>query len=68
MDSHGRLIEQFLRTHPGSFCVECLASALGLPAAQVSMARHQIALAGDFHWVRATCSGCRHTRIVIEAA
>ena len=68
MDSHRRLIEEFLRAHPGCFCVECLASALGLPANQVSMARHQITTAEGFRWVRAVCSACRHTRIVVKAA
>jgi hypothetical protein len=61
-------IEVFLATHPGCFCVDCLARAVGLPAGQISMVRHRLTESEAFIADRATCSACRKIRLVMRAA
>jgi hypothetical protein len=68
LDPPRRLIADYLQTHPGSFCVACLAQALGVPASQISMVRHRLRATEGFNATRAACSGCRNTRIVIKVA
>lgn len=68
MDPQRRLIADYLRAHPGSFCVACLAHALGVSASQISMARHRLDATEGLKAARAACSGCRSTRIVIKVA
>jgi hypothetical protein len=68
VDSQRVLIEEFLRAHPGYFCVDCLAHALGIPASQISMAKQRLIVAAGFKAEVAVCSRCRATRAVITAA
>jgi hypothetical protein len=68
MDSPGRLIEEFLQTHPGYFCVDCIARALGIPVGQISMVIRRLGRSDGFTADLAACSRCRNKAPVIKAA
>jgi hypothetical protein len=68
MDPPGRLIEQFLATHPGYFCVDCLAEVLGIPVGQISMVIHRLKTSSAFTSQTGLCSRCGRRAPVIQAA
>ena len=67
MEFPGRAIEAYLTTHPGSFCADCLARTLGLPAGQVSMVMHRLQSTPGFRSETGLCSECRRKVSVIKA-
>ena len=62
------VIETFLRSHPESFCIDCLAQALDMPAGQVSMVARRLQDTLGFSMATGACSQCRRQRSVIRAA
>ena len=68
MDSRRRVIEEFLIAHPGSFCADCIALAVDIPARQVSMIRQRLVSQGRLSAVHAACSACLRKRIVVKVA
>ena len=64
MDFPGKVVESFLRHHPGSFCADCLAQILELPAGQISMVIRRLQDAADFRSEAAICSQC-HRRVSV---
>lgn len=67
MQLPGDTIETFLRQHPGSFCADCLAEMLDIPAGQVSMVAHRLQDALGFFCAHSVCSHCRRKRFVVKA-
>ena len=67
VDFPGRVIESFLLNHPGSFCADCLAQILEIPAGQVSMVIRRLQDVGGFRWEGGICSQCRRRVSVIRA-
>ena len=68
MDASYQLIDRFLRQHPGFICTDCLATAVGVPASQVSMATQRLRQDQRFAWKVGVCSRCSAQRTVIRAA
>ena len=64
----GVVIETFLRSHPESVCVDCLAQSLDMPAGQVSMVVRRLQGTLGFTGEVGFCSRCRQQRSVIKAA
>jgi hypothetical protein len=62
------VIETFLRSHRESFCVDCLAQGLDMPAGQVSMVVRRLQDTLGFSVATGPCSLCRRQRSVIRAA
>jgi len=54
--------------HPGFICTDCLATAVGVPASQVSMATQRLRQDQRFAWKVGVCSRCSAERTVIRAA
>jgi predicted transcriptional regulator len=48
--------------------VDCLATAVGLPASQVSMSMQRLTLLGAIKTQVGTCERCRKQRTVLKAA
>ena len=67
VDFPGRVIESFLMNHPGSFCTDCLAQILEIPAGQVSMAIRRLQDVKGFRSEPGVCSECRRKVSVIKA-
>ncbi len=59
------LIMNYLKTHPGSVCISCLAKFIDVPANQISMVRHQLI---GLEVELGLCSQCRRTQIVMKSA
>lgn len=68
MDSPSRVIEHFLGSHPGYFCVECLTRALEIPGGQISMVIRRLQLAGTCRAQIGTCGRCGRRVPVVTAA
>ena len=67
MEFPARSIATYLATHPASYCADCLARALGLPAGQVSMVMHRLRDAQGFRAETGFCADCRRKVSVIRA-
>ena len=67
MELPTRSIATYLTAHPDSYCADCLAGALGLPAGQVSMVMHRLGDAGAFRAEIGRCVECRRKVSVIRA-
>ena len=66
MELPGRAVETYLTSHPDSFCADCLARTVGLPAGQVSMVMRRLHDRG-FRSETGVCSECRRKVSVIRA-
>jgi hypothetical protein len=68
VDSPRGVIEAFLAGQAGPVCVECLATAVSLPASQVSMVMQRLASLGTFKSQVGICVRCHQQRTVLKAA
>lgn len=62
------MIEEFLAIQTAPVCVDCLATAVGLPASQVSMSMQRLTSLGAIKTQVGTCERCRKQRTVLKAA
>lgn len=62
------MIEEFLTGESGPVCVDCLATAVGLPVSQVSMMMQRLASLGALKAQVGVCVRCRKKRTVLKAA
>ena len=68
MDPPGRVIESFLRTHGGYFCVDCLTRVLDIPGGQISMILRRLQQSGSCRAQIGTCSHCGRRMPVVGPA